>query len=410
MAIRRIALAAALVGGMLFGLIGCGGTDTQPVVVQPDPPASEQPTVAPEPAAPQPVPLAELSVRLEKLIDGFDQPLFVTGAGDGSDRLFVLEKSGRAWLVRGGVRSATPFLDMSDAVSTDSERGLLGMAFSPTFSTDGYVYVDYTDRKGSTTISRFKVSGEVVDRTSEQKLLTIAQPFANHNGGMIAFGPDGYLYVGMGDGGSGGDPKGNGQRLGVLLGKLLRIDVAGGGAYSVPADNPFVSTPNALPEIWAYGLRNPWRWSFDRETGDLWIGDVGQNTWEEIDFAPASSAGGENYGWNTYEATHPFPPGSNAVTGDFTMPVIEYGRGAGQSTTGGYVYRGAAYEAMWGTYLYGDFGSGDLWGLRRAADGTIENRLLLETGFSLVSFGQDDDGELYVVDFGGGTVYRVVAE
>ncbi|MDO9556187.1 MAG: PQQ-dependent sugar dehydrogenase [Coriobacteriia bacterium] len=405
----RILCAISLATTLLLGLTGCSGAE-EPVVVQPTTTATESTTTAVEVITPQPVPLDQLVITLEPVIDGFTQPLFVTGAGDGSGRLFVLEKTGRAWIVRDGVRSAKPFLDLSNAVSTDSERGLLGMAFPPTFPTDGLFYVDYTDRDGTTTISRFTASGDTVDRASEQKLLTVVQPFANHNGGMIAFGPEGYLYIGMGDGGSSGDPKGNGQNFGTLLGAILRIDVSGTDGYAVPPDNTFASHKGARPEVWAYGLRNPWRFSFDREIGDLWIGDVGQSTWEEIDFQPASSIGGENYGWNLYEATHSYPPGTAAASGEFTPPVIEYGRAAGQSVTGGYVYRGSAYEAMWNTYLYGDFGSGALWGLRRADDGTIENRLLLETGFSLVSFGEDDSGELYVVDFGGGAIYRVVAE
>lgn len=413
--IRRNVLLAALTTGLLVALAGCGGGESVPVVVTPTP-TEPTSTPTPEPDEPQPMPLDQLTISLDPVVDGFEFPLYVTSAGDETGQLYVLEKTGRAWIVSDGIRSAEPFLDLSDVVSTESERGLLGIAFSPSYAEDGMFFVNYTDRDGATTVSRFLSSDGVADRTSEERLLTIPQPYSNHNGGMITFGPDGDLYIGMGDGGSRGDPEGNGQDLGTLLGAMLRIDVARDGSqtrntgYAVPDDNPFVDTSGARPEIWAYGLRNPWRFSFDRLTGDLWIGDVGQNAYEEIDFAPASSAGGENYGWDLYEATHPYPPGATAASGDFTPPVIEYGRKAGQSITGGYVYRGAAYEAMWGTYLYGDYGSGSLWGLRRASDGTIENRLLLETGMPLTSFGEDDDGELYVVDISGGTIYRIVAQ
>jgi glucose/arabinose dehydrogenase len=236
---------------------------------------------------------------------------------------------------------------------------------------------------------------------------------------MIEFGPDGMLYVSTGDGGSGGDPQGNGQRLDTYLGKLLRINVDfaeglhGAGdvdeiAYMVPTDNPFLAQGEALDEIWAYGLRNPWRFSFDRATGDLWMGDVGQNAWEEIDFQPADSAGGENYGWATLEGTHPYPPDSDpGNTSDLVMPIVEYDRDAGESVTGGYVYRGSAYPALTGVYLYGDFESGRIWGLRRSGD-AVENVLLLQTSHAIASFGEDDDGELYVVDLAG-RVMRVTA-
>lgn len=400
---RRPLLALPLL--FLLLLVGCKGNSTVPQVV--DPALSESTTtLSAETSA---APLAKLRVKLELVLDGFKQPLFVTGTGKESSRLIVLEKSGIAWVVENGARSRV-FLDLTDAVSTQSERGLLGMAFSPDYATDHAVYVDYTDLNGTTTISRFIVQDGVVNRASESTLLTIKQPYTNHNGGMIGFGPDEYLYIGMGDGGDGGDPEGNGQNLGTLLGAILRIDVAGNGDYTVPADNPFASTSGARPEIWAYGLRNPWRYSFDRLAGDMWIGDVGQNKWEEIDFQPASATGGENYGWNKLEAAHGYPPTASAPAGDFTMPVIEYDHDAGESVTGGYVYRGTAFPQMQGTYLYGDFVSGTLWGAQRAADGTLESRTLLQTELSLVSFGEGDDGELYVLDFSGGALYHVVAE
>ncbi|MBN2840554.1 MAG: PQQ-dependent sugar dehydrogenase [Coriobacteriia bacterium] len=396
-------------------LAGCVDSTTAPESAAP-----ETQTTAPEPEAEaedpgtgEPLALDELEIELEPVLDGFGQPLFVTGAGDGSGRLFVVEKTGLVWTVRGGMREEV-FLDLTDRVSTESEQGLLGIAFSPTFAEDSTVFVSYTQQDGASALSRFIVDGETVDRASEKMLLHVAQPFANHNGGMIAFGPDGYLYLGLGDGGSGGDPYGSGQNGRTLLGKMLRIDVIGGAGdpagYVVPDDNPFVGQSDTKPEIWAIGLRNPWRFSFDRATGDLWIGDVGQNAWEEIDLQAADSPGGENYGWNRFEASHPYPPDSTAPdpTG-FTMPIVEYDRDAGTSVTGGYVYRGTAEPGLYGTYLYADFTVGRIWGLQRAEDGSVQTRELLDTDMMISSFGEDDDGELYVVDFNG-AVYRIVAK
>lgn len=409
---QTIALALVLLV-VLAGATACKREPTgTPDVVGSTPPAEEVPPAE----EPTPTPLAQLTLTLEPVATGFDQPTYVTGTGDGSGRLIVLEKTGRAWLLTGGQRSDTPFLDLSGVVSTTSEQGLLGMAFEPGFDGKGSVWVDYTRADGATVISSFAVAGDTADPASEKVWLTIPQPYANHNGGMIAFGPDGYLYIGMGDGGSGGDPQGNGQNPSALLGKLLRIDVtppAGGTratAYAIPADNPFAGQAGWAPEIWALGLRNPWRFSFDRKTGDLWIGDVGQNLWEEIDFQPASSTGGENYGWNRYEATHPYPPDSAPAAGDFTMPVLEYDRQTGQSVTGGYVYRGSAQPAFWGTYFYADFSVGRIWGLQRTVHGAIQTQLLTDIDGLISSFGEDDDGELYVVDYQGGTVYRMVAQ
>ncbi len=407
---HRMALAVVLAGAALLGLAACKPAST-PVVVPPKVATSSvEPTSS---ADPELVPLSQLSIDFEPVADGFEQPLFVTGAGDGSGRLFVVEKAGRIWIMRDGKRSKTPFLDISRNVSTNSERGLLGLAFSQSFAEDKLFYINYTDKDGTTTVSRFFAEGDAADVASEQVLLKIKQPYANHNGGMIAFGPDGNLYIGMGDGGSGGDPEGNGQNLGVLLGKMLRIDVARDNSatrdteYGIPPDNPFANKQGASREIWAYGLRNPWRFSFDRTTGDLWIGDVGQSAREEIDFQAADSRGGENYGWNAYEGTHVYPPKSKARKGEFVQPIVEYDRGAGQSVTGGYVYRGSAQSALTGTYFYADYSSGRVWGLRRTGDGA-ETRELADTKMNVVSFGEDDGGELYLVDFAG-AIYRVVA-
>ncbi len=411
MRIRTVSIVLAVVIAVAMAA-GCTKEPAdEPDVVGTTPPAE----VPAESAEPTPTPLGELRLTLAPVADGFDQPLYVTGYPDGSGRLVVLEKTGRAWLLDDGVRSAAPFLDLSAVVSTQSEQGLLGMAFSPGFTDDGSVWVNYTRGDGATVISSFSVTGDVVDPASEYVWLTIPQPYANHNGGMIAFGPDGHLYVGMGDGGSGGDPQGNGQNPQALLGKMLRLNVLYDATetrdtvYGIPSDNPHVGQAGWAPEIWASGLRNPWRFSFDRDTGDLWIGDVGQNAWEEIDFQPASSPGGENYGWSLWEATHPYPPDASPSAEGFTMPVIEYDRQTGTSVTGGYVYRGSAQPMFWGTYFYADFSFGALWAAQRADDGTVATRLMIDNDMLIVSFGEDEAGELYVVDFNGG-IYRMLAQ
>src|SRR6185436_17604761 len=262
---------------------------------------------------------------------------------------------------------------------------------------------------GNTVIAQYRVAAnsDVADPASEIVLLRITQPFANHNGGQVRFGPDGYLYIAMGDGGSAGDPQGNGQKLGTLLGKLLRIDVESQpGQLRIPADNPFVNTPNARGEIWAYGLRNPWRFTFDRATGDLWIGDVGQGAYEEVDFQPASSHGGENYGWNRTEGLHCFT--SNCNMQGLILPVAEYTHADNNcSVTGGFVYRGSGYPGLRGIYLYGDYCSGRIWGIERQG-AQWSTRLLLSSGFSITTFGEDEAGEVYLGNSGnGGTIYRV---
>ncbi len=407
-AVLGLTLTALVAGVMLGTTTGCNRS-SDPVVVEP-PPSQEHPTIG---AQGEPGDLDSVMLALEPVATGFDQPLYVTSAGDGSGRLFVVEKGGWIHVLRDGERVAVPFLDLSASVSTDSERGLLGLAFSPEYKENGRFYINYTDRSGTTVISRFSVSPadpDVADGGSEQVLLRIEQPYANHNGGHLAFDPDGYLMIGMGDGGSGGDPQGHGQDPYSLLGKMLRIDVgesgvpARGEPYGIPEGNPWAepeSDEDPLPEIWALGMRNPWRFSFDRTTGDLWIGDVGQSEREEIDFEPADSGGGRNYGWNVLEGAQPYPPGSDpGDTSGFTMPVIEYDRAAGKSVTGGYVYRGSAYPNLNGVYLYGDFVSGRIWGMAPDGDGW-RNRLLAETARAVVSFGEDDAGELYVVDFNG---------
>lgn len=342
---------------------------------------------------------------------GFNQPVQVTHAGDGSGTLFVAEQGGRIQTLKDGTLGAVPFLDISARVLTGGERGLLGVAFPSGYATKGHFYVDYTRAgDGATIVARYRVTPDpdVADPSSEEVLLVIDQPFSNHNGGQIAFGPDGFLYVGMGDGGSGGDPQGNAQNPSTLLGKMLRIDVEGGVIpYAVPPGNPFAGRTGFRGEIWALGLRNPWRFSFDRGTGDLYIGDVGEGSFEEVDFQPVSSTGGENYGWNILEGNSCFG-GTACNPLDFVPPVALYDHSQGCSVTGGAVYRGGAYPGMEGIYFYADFCSGRVWGLSR--DGSAwENSLLLTVPFSVSGFGEDEAGNLFATDYTGGAVYEIIA-
>src|SRR5512140_1840167 len=338
---------------------------------------------------------------------GFSNPTQVTSARDGSGRLFVVEQRGRVRIVNAGVVQPAPFLDISGRVSCCGERGLLSIAFPPGPGPKNQFWADYTDVNGDTTISRFSFSGDSASASSETVILKIPQPFANHNGGQLAFGPDGFLYIGMGDGGSAGDPNNNAQSLPSLLGKILRIDVVGQSTYAIPASNPFYGLSSARNEIWAYGLRNPWRFSFDRKTGDLYIADVGQDAWEEVDFQPAGSAGGTNYGWRLTEGNHCFNPATGCSLAGITPPVAEYSHASGCSITGGFVYRGRDFARLNGIYFYSDYCSGRVWGLRNGASGW-ETQELLVPGFGFTSFGEDDAGELYAVDGNSGTLYRLV--
>ena len=373
-------------------------------------------TVRPSPSGPPSTPAAGWdppALALAPVVEGLESPLFVGHAGDGSGRLFVLEQAGRIRIVRDGQLLARPFLDIAGRISAGGERGLLGLAFSPAYRDDGRFFVDYTDPDGDTVIAEYRVSGSDPDRAdmaSERLILRIDQPYPNHNGGGLAFGPDGLLWIGMGDGGSGGDPEGRGQRLDTLLGKLLRIDPdpAGDAPYSVPADNPFVGRDGARPEIWATGLRNPWRFSFDRMNGDVWIGDVGQGKWEEVDVLRAGTASGANLGWNVMEGSHCFEPADGCPTGSLLLPVAEYDHGQGCAVTGGHAYRGPSIPGLVGTYLFGDYCSGTIWGIGAAGDGPRELRRLAETGATIASFGEDEAGEVYLADLAGGAVLRVV--
>lgn len=347
--------------------------------------------------------------HLVEVVSGLSRPLYLTHAGDGSGRLFIVEQSGQIQVLQDGELLNTPFLDVSDLISPQAlsggytERGLLGLAFHPDYAQNGLFFINYTDRNGHTVIARYSVAADDPNRAdpaSAESLLYVTQPYSNHNGGHMEFGPDGYLYVSLGDGGSGGDPDGNGQNPGALLGTILRLDINSDEGYAIPDDNPFVGDETARPEIWAWGLRNVWRFSFDRATGDLYLADVGQNQWEEINFQPASSEGGENYGWNAYEGTHTYS--GNQPASDVVMPVLEYDHSSGAcSVTGGYVYRGEAIPALQGYYLYGDWCTGTIWAARPNDTGTWQTGISLESGRPISSFGQDEAGELYLVDHGG---------
>ena len=353
-----------------------------------------------------PAPVADGSSHLAPtlLVGGLVQPVFVTHAGDGSDRLFIVERHGHIRIHENGALLPEAFMNIDPRVgSGGQEQGLLGLAFEPDYETSGRFYVYYTNNAGASTLSRFAVKAtdpNVADIGSEEVLLTVNQPFSNHNGGMLAFGPDGMLHVALGDGGLAADPAVNGQNLASLLGKILRLDVSGATGYDIPDDNPFAGLAGVRPEIWAYGLRNPWRFSFDTATGDLYIADVGQFEIEEVDFEPAGDAGGRNYGWNLFEGHGIHSTGVRVPTDlpGFAWPVHEYTHAEGCSVTGGYVYRGSAAPGLAGTYVFGDFCSGTIWGLQ---PGTWTRTTLASTGFFISSFGEDEAGGLYVVDLNG---------
>lgn len=345
-------------------------------------------------------------VRLVEVVGGFSRPVLVTHAGDASGRLFIVEQYGRIWIYADGVLLPQPFLDVADRISTrGNEQGLLGLAFHPDYETNGLFFINYTDRDDDTIVARYRVSADDPNRAdpaSAALILKIAQPYRNHNGGHIAFGPDGYLYIGMGDGGSAGDPQGSGQNPAALLGKMLRIDV-NAEPYAIPADNPFVNAAGFAPEIWALGLRNPWRFSFDRATGDLYIADVGQNAIEEVNFQPAGSSGGENYGWNFLEGTRVYSRA--AAPAGLTAPFFEYPHPEGCSVTGGYVYRGERLPDLQGIYLFGDYCSGMVYASRRDGAGIWQTVRWLNTNEFISSFGEDEAGDLYLVGHAG-SIFR----
>ncbi len=413
--------AAALPTALPAPVITAEATNTAP-------PPSEEPTVANEstgePAEevveetlePTPIPSNPVStIKLEPFLpDGMEKVTTLTHAFDG--RLFALEQVGRVRIIEDGQLLDQPFLDITDRVgSVSSEQGLLGLAFHPDYATEGapmegQFFVNYTDYSGDSHISRFSVmEGDPyrANPASEVNYLTQEQPYPNHNGGSLAFGPDGYLYAGLGDGGSANDPLRAGQDLSTLLGKVLRLDVDSAvDAYAIPPDNPFVDTPEARPEIWAFGLRNPWRFSFDRLTGDFFIADVGQNLWEEINFQPAESPGGENYGWRIMEGNHCFEADTCDQTG-LIRPIFDYDHSQGCSVTGGYVYRGQAHPELWGNYFVSDYCSGIIWRLFPQENGWLADPIL-DSDLIISTFGEDANGELYAVNYWSGAIYRVV--
>jgi glucose/arabinose dehydrogenase len=370
------------------------------------------------PAAPTP-PSASfdptaVSITLQPVVGGLTAPLAVTHAGDRTGRLFIAEQDGAIRIVRDGTLVDRPFLEISERISAGGERGLLGIAFHPDFPADPRVFVNYTDTNGDTRVSSFGVDPADPDRAdpaSEVRLMFIDQPYPNHNGGALAFGPDGFLYIATGDGGSGGDPHGNGQSLNTLLGKILRIDVdrtEGERGYAIPADNPFAGTAGAQPEIFVFGMRNPWRMSFDRATGDLWIGDVGQGAWEEIDVV-RSGTSGQNFGWNRMEGAHCFRPAEGCEAPSLVPPVTEYNRDQGSTVIGGGVYRGTTQPNFAGGYVFADYGSGNVFLIDSSRDGPTDPIIALESQATISSFGEDEAGELFATDLQSGELLHVVA-
>lgn len=355
-------------------------------------------------------PLEPPKVQLAELATGLSKPVAIVSTNQlGDDRLFVVEQDGHIVIVKAdGSVTDQPFLDIASKVQSDGEMGLLGLAFSPDYNQNGYFFVHYVDKNRNTTIARYKVSNDAdrADAASEQILLTVAQPYPNHKGGDLAFGPDGYLYVPLGDGGSGGDPEDRGQNLGILLGKILRLDVSQ-VPYKVPADNPFVGQAGRKAEIWDYGLRNPWRISFDRQTGELYIADVGQGDFEEINVEPAAGKGGNNYGWRCYEGDSEFNLEGCAARSDYIFPALAYDHTEDRcSVTGGYVYRGDKYPAMAGKYFYADFCGGQLYFMQLEGD-RWPAELALQTTYSISTFGQSSSGELFLADYNTGTIYEI---
>ncbi|HEY3334538.1 MAG TPA: PQQ-dependent sugar dehydrogenase [Candidatus Limnocylindrales bacterium] len=411
----------------LLALAGCGpdGATTAAPLGSPtgSGPASTPPAASMPQAATPSLPaigggdrpdLASVHVAVEPAIGGLDAAIFVTGAGDGSGRLFVAQQGGVIRIVENRALLPAPFVDLSDRTTADGERGLLGVAFPPGFGPQRpEVFVHYSDRNGDTVVAAFTVDPANADRldpSTERTILTQQQPYPNHNGGWIGFDQDGMLLIGLGDGGAGGDPENRASDLGTILGKLLRIDVLGaphGVPYSVPADNPFVGRTGARGEILHYGLRNPFRDSVDLETGDLWIGDVGQDLWEEVDVARAG-ARGLDFGWRRWEGRHCYDRAAGCVSDGVTMPVTEYPHADGCSVIGGVVYRGDAIPALRGAYLFSDYCSGSVWALDADLDGSQPPIVLAETGRNVSSIGIDEDGEVWLTDVGGGALLRLV--
>lgn len=355
--------------------------------------------------------------QFEVVGTGFFRPLLAVSPHDGTNRLLVVEQSGRVWLLKDGVMQNTPFINLANRVSQDilngySERGLLGLVFHPNYEENGFFFVNFTDSSGNSHVTRYSVSTDnpdIADPDSAVEILSFAQPYANHNGGNMAFGPDGYLYIGTGDGGSQNDPLDSGQNPGDLLASILRInidDTQGDRFYRVPNDNPFFTDANVAPEVWDWGVRNPWRFSFDRITGDFYIADVGQNTWEEVNFIAAEdNTGGQNFGWPSFEGEVAYR--NVSLYNPAIEPIAVYDHASGCSVTGGYVYRGEAIPELQGTYLYSDYCSGIIWGAYRDETMTWQSGVILDTDFQVSSFGEDEAGELYIVNYGG-SILKIV--
>jgi glucose/arabinose dehydrogenase len=388
--------------------------------------AEAAPAVARQPQPAATVETAAFDARrvalgLQLVRSGFSSPVLVTSARDGTGRLFVVEQTGRIKVIDGS--NVSIFLDLRSLISTGGERGLLGLAFHPNFATHPFVYVNYTDKSGNTQIRRYTASGNVASPSSAFHIVSIGQPYSNHNGGNLAFGPDGYLYIGMGDGGSAGDPQNRAQNINSLLGKMLRIDVdhtSGSVHYRSPSTNPYVGR-SGLDQIWQRGLRNPWRWSFDRLTGALWVADVGQARYEEVNRLTRNGnpgpGRGANYGWPAQEGRACYRPSSGCSTSGKVQPVVVYPHATSAAdncaVTGGFVYRGSAYPVLQGGYIYGDFCSGRMWMISATTASPATAVQVWSTSarpaISISSFGEDDAGELYVCDLSGGAVYRITA-
>ena len=372
------------------------------------------PTATPVPASPTPSPPPNL-VKATAVVSGLADPVDVTSAGDNSGRMFVVEQAGRIRIVKDGQLVDRPFIDISDRIACCDEQGLLGLAFHPDYPTDPRFFVDYTDLKGDTVVASLRVGqsdGNVADPASETVILRVDQPFPNHNGGAVAFGPDGKLYISFGDGGDGGDPLRNGQRVDTLLAKILRIDIdvkaTAKSPYTVPKDNPFVSDPKARPEIWLTGLRNPWRIRFDTTTGNLWIGDVGQEWYEEVDVAPRG-IGGLNFGWNRMEGFHCFEPYAGCDQKGMTLQVAEYQHPKGCAIIGGVVVHDAAHKALDGRYLFGDACTDTLWTILATGDGQRTPEVVASTGRTLSSINTAEDGTIYATSLDQGELLTLSA-
>jgi glucose/arabinose dehydrogenase len=391
----RMLLGAGLLGFACW-LVGCGGSGSNSMTPPPPPP--------PPPA----------NLVLNNVVGGLNAPLDFQVPNDGSGRFFIVEQPGVIRIVSGGALLPNPFLDIQAKVNFDhAEQGLLGLAFHPNYSQNHLFYLNYDRLSGSqiqTVIAEYQETAtNQADPNRERILLTVDQPFANHKGGQLAFGPDGFLYLGLGDGGGGGDPNGNGQSLGTWLGKILRIDVdqtSTGLPYAIPSDNPFVSMASARPEIWAYGFRNPWRFSFERGGTRLFCGDVGQNKFEEIDLVQK----GGNFGWNIMEGAHCFNPSSGCDMNGLILPIFEYDHSEGSAVIGGYVYKGSSIPSLNGVYVFGDLSGGKIWGLQEMSPGTWTRSTLVSKALTVSSFGQDENGELYVVDYGGGNLLKLASQ